>query len=123
MTETNDIMSISAEMDRINKAISQAVGQLTERSRAKAEANANYEKEIAKKIIMLKSGEMFEVDGIQMKETQASNVEKIARGICHEFLLQKDVTESAYKNLIVGIEALQSNLNSLQSRFRHLDNK
>ena len=123
MTETNDIMSISNAMDKCNASIRAAVGLLKERARVKAEAYGNYEKEIAKKIIMLKMGEMFELDGVTIKETAASNVEKIARGICYKEMIAKEVAESDYKNLLVGIEALQSELNSLQSQYRHLDNK
>lgn len=123
MTVTNDIMSISAAMDSCNKAIRSAVGQLKARALAKAEAYGNYEKQIAKTIIALKMGEVIELDGIKVKETTASNVEKIARGICYKELIAKEVTESDYKNLIVGIDALQSELNSLQSQYRHLDNK
>ena len=118
-----DIISISKAMDSCNIGIRSAVSQLKERGTKKAEAIGNYEKEIAKTIVMLKMGKVFDLDGVTIKETSASNVEKIASGVCYRESISKELAEIEYKNLIVGIESLQSELNSLQSRYRHLDNK
>ena len=46
-------------------------------------------------------------------------IEKVARGICWQELLQKDKTEAEYLNGIIGIQSLLGELSALQSIFKH----
>ena len=123
MTNTNDIMSISDAMDKIDTIIRSAVGKLTERAIRKADTEANYDLQMAKTIVTLKSLGEVDLDGVMVKESAASNVERIARGVCAKYLQERTLAELEYKNLIVGIDAMSGERNCLQSRFRHLDNK
>ena len=123
MTSTNDIMSISESMDKIDTIIRSAVGKLTERAIKKADTEANYDLQMAKTIVTLKSMGEVDLDGVMVKESAASNVERIAKGVCHKVKQGMLLAELEYKNLIVGIDAMQGERNCLQSRFRHLDNK
>ena len=89
----------------------------------KAESIAEYEKMIAVTIIKLKNGAEFELDGHKVKNPQVTIMEKIAKGICYQEKLDMELAEANYKNAIVGMTALQAELNGYQSIFKHLEER
>ncbi|MFQ5786727.1 MAG: hypothetical protein ACE5H1_01975 [Thermodesulfobacteriota bacterium] len=108
--------------EQINYKISQldnAKKALKSISEEKAVALAEYEKQLAKVVIQLKNGVEFDIDGESISNPPTTILEKIAKGICWQKSLNKDKTESAYKNLIKGIDILESQLNGYQSINRY----
>jgi hypothetical protein len=94
---------------------------LQERATKKATSCAVYEKEIAKVLIQLKNGVEFDVYGLKVVNPPATIMEKIAKGICFEEKLAMELGEAEYKNAIVGMSAIEAELNGLQSINRHLE--
>ena len=117
-----DIISVKTKIESCIALLEKARGAVQERGEKKAQANAEYEKELAKIIIQLKAGVEFDIDGVKVLERTASNVERIARGIVWEKSLARDVAESNYKSAIMGLETVMAELNAWQSIFRSLDN-
>jgi len=50
-------------------------------------------------------------------------MEKIAKGICYQEKLNMELAEAQYKNAIVGMSAIQAELNGFQSIYRHLEQR
>jgi len=96
---------------------------LKDKATDKAETIATYEKALAVTIIRLKNGAEFEIDGHKVKNPLATIMEKIAKGICYQEKLDMELAEASYKNAIVGMAAIQAELNGYQSIFKHLEEK
>ena len=96
---------------------------IKERAREKAEAIGEYEKEIAKTLIGLKNGKEFILEGETIKNPPASITEKIARGICYQEKINAEMKDAEYRNAVIGMQAIESEMNAYQSIFRHLEHE
>ena len=98
-----DIVNIAQNIQEKIKTLELGRELLKERAEEKAEAIANYEKQIALTLIKLKNGVEFELDGEKIVNPLGSVLEKIAKGICYKEKLSMELAEAQYKNVIVGI--------------------
>jgi hypothetical protein len=116
----NKIESKIAESERIRASI-------RERIEASAKATAQYDKSIALTMIKLSAGQVLQIeDEGQVYETGkviASNLDKIAKGVCYKQLLDKETAEALLKSAIENLRAVQAELNGWQSVFRFLSEK
>ena len=92
-------------------------------SKGNARANAikNYDMRLAIALSTLRNSENYELAGKSYKSPPVSIMEKIAKGICADFLEEREIAESAYKAVISNLEALKAQLNGYQSIYRHAD--
>ena len=118
-----EIQNIASEIEARIKMLATARKMLREAAENKANAIANYERELSKVIIGLKNGKSFEVDGEQITNPPATILERIARGVVYNEKLASELADNLYKNTIVGTQAIQAELNGYQSIFRYLDEK
>lgn len=116
-----DLVSISKKIVEKISTLELGRGLLKEKATEKAETISNYEKVMAVTIIKLKNGVEFELDGNTVKSPLATIMEKIAKGICYQEKLDMELAEASYKNAIVGMAAIQAELNGYQSIFKHLE--
>lgn len=117
-----DLMELATEIHNKIKLLEKMRIEIRSRAEAKAEMNAIYSKQIALTIIQLKNGKIFELDGevISGESMPANLLEKIAKGICWEAQLNADKADGLYKAIISNIDAVQSELNGLQSVNKNL---
>lgn len=118
-----DLINIANEIHSKIGLLEKMRVEIRERAERKAEAGSEYSKKLALTIIQLKNGKIFEIDGevISGESLPANLVEKIAKGICWQEQLNADKTEGLYKALISNIDAVQSELNGLQSINKNLE--
>lgn len=116
------------ELIQVSKAIQEKIlelsrgrNELKNRAKKKAENIANYERCLAIMMLKLKNGEEIEFDGEKIKNPQTTIIEKLARGICWREKLAMEQAEAEYKNAIVGMKAIEAELNGFQSINRYLD--
>lgn len=117
-------MHVTDIADKINdkiKLIEQLRTELETKGREKAQSIMEYEKAIAVTMIRLKNGEQLNIDNRAICKPVASITEKIARGICWREKLRSEQAECSYKATITSIQAVQAELNALQSIYRHLE--
>ncbi|KKM95941.1 hypothetical protein LCGC14_1183120 [marine sediment metagenome] len=118
-----EIVNIAQEIEKKVKALELGRDILKEYAHNKANTIGEYEKKIAITLIKLRNGTEFELDGAKIKNPPVSIMEKIAKGICFQGKIDMEVAEAEYKNGIVGMSAISSELNGYQSIFRHLEQK
>jgi len=116
-----EIIKVAEEIERRINALAIGRKELAERGKAKAEALADYDRELAKAIIKLGSDSGIEFEGQILKNMPATVRPKVAQGICWEWALKKDLAEAQYRNAIAGMSALEAELNAYQSLFRYLN--
>jgi glucosamine 6-phosphate synthetase-like amidotransferase/phosphosugar isomerase protein len=116
-----DLLTIANELEKKIKEIDNIRGSLRERGELKATTIAEYEKKIAITMIKLKNGFTFEIDGQKIDNPPVTMTEKIARGICWQEKLEMEKAETAYKSVVVNLDAVQTQLSAYQSLNRYLD--
>ena len=116
-----ELVKIAEEIQKKIRLLAAGRKILKVRAYAKAEAIANYERAIAKTLIQLKNEKIFEIDGNKIEKPPATYAEKIAKGLCYDEKIICELEEAKYKNAIVGMQAIQAELNGYQSIFRYLD--
>jgi len=116
------------EVTKISQKIEECIGRLRSmqkeikmRSEKRAEANSNYDKQLAITLVKLANNRPIEFEGEVLENVKTTVAEKIAKGICWESKLEMDKSDANYKSLITNIEAEKSILNGYQSINRHLD--
>jgi len=118
-----DIVEVANQIQTKIRQLALGRDIIKERAREKADAVGEYEKEIAKTLIGLKNGKEFTLEGETIKDPPASITEKIARGICYQEKINAELKEMEYKNAIIGMQSLESELMGYQSIFRHLEHE
>ena len=118
-----ELLAISRKIEEKIKTLELGRDILKEYVKNKAETMANYEKQIAITLIKLKNGLEFELEGNKIKNPPASFSEKIAKGICYQEKLDMETAEAQYKNAIVGMGAIEAELNGYQSIFRYISHE
>ena len=96
--------------------------EIRQRAEAKAEAGAAYDRILAVTLLQLRNGKIFELDGevVSGEKLPANILEKVAKGITWQESMAADKAEALYKALISNIDAVQSELNGLQSLNKNL---
>ena len=118
-----DILSVSQSIETKIKSLELGRELLRDRAENKAQAISEYDKYMAIALIQLKNGVEFEFEGEKIQKPPASIMEKIAKGICFQHKLDMELAEAQYKNAIVGMSAIQAELNGFQSIYRHLEQR
>lgn len=114
-----DFIKIQERIEELISDIGKARKSIRQFAKEKAEKLAEYEKDIAKTILLLQNGQIEHFDKILIGRVTATNVEKIARGICWKQKMEADLADSNYKAAIVAIECLKSELNGYQSIIKY----
>lgn len=114
------VIENAEKIEAFNRQIEKAVAELYARAKAKADAIGAYRKKRATVLIQLRNGVEFDLGGEKIKDPPATLCNDIARGICYQEKINEELATAQYKNLIVGIEALEAELNGIQSINRHL---
>lgn len=118
-----DIIKISDEIYKKVKLLEKIRGVIKERAEGKAGAAAEYDKVLALTIMKLQAGKEIELEGEKIQNPAATITEKIAKGVCWKEKLEMDKAEALYKCAISNISSVESEMNGLQSVFRHLSEK
>ena len=116
-----DILSVSRKIQEKIKTLELGRSLLKERAEEKAYAVGEYEKQIAKTLIGLKNGKEYTLEGERIQNPPASTTEKIARGICFQEKINSELAETSYRNAVIGMQAIEAEINSWQSIFRYLE--
>lgn len=111
---SNKIIAKANEIDEIRKV-------LIERSDARDNAEANYNKAYAIVLIKLKNKVEFEFEGQKIVNPSVTTIKEIAKGICWNEKLELDKTESMLKIAFKNLDAVSSQLTAYQSINKHLD--
>lgn len=86
----------------------------------KSMKEGRYEKEIARTIMRLKMGEVFTLDGAEIKDPPASYTINIAKGICWKEKHEADMADLSLRNQLKIIDTTIAQLNGYQSINKHL---
>lgn len=116
-----DVISVATKIENKIKLLEIGRALIKERGIKKATLKGTYEKAIAITIMKLKNDVAFELEGVTVKSPAATVSEKIAKGICYQECIDLEIADSNYKAAIVGMSAIQAELNGYQSIFRYLD--
>ena len=118
-----EIIEISKRITEKIELLETGRNELLKRARRKAESVANYEKVLAMTMIKLKSNAIPEVFGFEVNNLPATLIEKTARGLVYSEKLEMELAEAEYKAAIVGMNAIESELNGYQSVNRYLQHE
>jgi hypothetical protein len=115
-----ELQKVSEEI--LNKIHLLEVGrkELKGRGLNKAAHSAEYEKVLGITMLKLRNNAIDEFEGMPCQNLPAGMIEKVARSICWEAKLNMDTAEVEYKNAVVGIHAIESEMNGLQSLNKYL---
>lgn len=113
-----DLIEITKLISIEINTIREARDSLRKRANEKANTKAEYEKVLAQTIVGLKNGKVYKLDGEDIEYTQASGIERVAKGIAYKESLAADLAETNYKSAIVAISASETIVNALQSVLR-----
>ena len=115
------VSDIAKQIEFKIREIDQIRAEIKNRGREKARTASIYDMEVAKVLVGLENGKEYELDGQKIKDPAKSVMDKLARGICFDYKLEMDVSEAEYKSVISNLEAVKTQVNALQSIYRHLD--
>ena len=115
-----DVLKIADEIQKKVALLEAGRKELKARGEAKANAIGDYRRTRAIVLMKLRNGVEMELDGERIKDPPTSIMESIARGICFQEKINEELATVQYKNATVGMEALQAELNGLQSIYKHL---
>lgn len=90
-------------------------------SQLRATAKANLAKEIAKTILKLRNGVIYNWEGQDIKSLPANLIPKVAEGICWNEVFTCEDAETGYKSIVVCMDSLKAELNGYQTLNKHLD--
>jgi hypothetical protein len=116
-----DILTTSEKIEEKIKLLEQGRALLQKRAIDKANAIAEYDKQITITILKLRNGETIEFDDKEIVNPPVTIIEKIAKGICYKYLIKKDLAESQYRNAVIGMDSIKAEMNGYQSINRFLD--
>lgn len=118
-----DTMKVSECIDGKIDELEQLKKELEAMPELVSSSAAEYEKKLAKTIIQLKNGVLFNLDGVDVSNPLTTITEKVARGICWKEAMDAQLNEIRFKNLNKKIDIVESQLNGFQSINRHLSEK
>ena len=111
MKKAHDMLplEVADKMQNCMKNITELIDELNEQAERKAESLAEYDKQMAIKMLLLK------------EEHPVTLVEKLAKGECSNYRYVMEVATSKYKSTLTKIESYQAILNGWQSINKYLD--
>lgn len=115
-----DLIDVTTKIEEKIASLEQFREELERTAKEKAITLSNYDKELAKVIISLKNGKSYILESVSIEKPLTTIIEKIAKGICWEEALKKDLAETSYKNTIEVIDIVKAQLNGYQTIQRHL---
>jgi len=115
-----ELFAVSSKIQEKINLLETGRKELSKRSQKRAEKVANYEKELGITILKLKNNAIKEYEGMSCENLPATVIEKIAKSIVWADKLEAELAETEYKNAVVGIHCVESELNGYQSIFKHL---
>lgn len=118
-----ELIEIANEIRKKIKLLEEGRKLIQQRAGEKAVALAEYEKQLAVYIIRLRNGETFSVDGYQIgnKKVPATLAKDVAKGLCYDAKIAMETADGLYKSAVVGMSAIEAELNGFQSLNRYLD--
>jgi hypothetical protein len=119
MTPQDVAIEIEGKIDELVRARD----KLKSYAENKARTMVAYEREMAKTIVGLKAGRTYFIEEEAVSCEQATNIKDVAKGVCWKESLEASKSEMLYKNCVVQIEAIKSELNGWQSYNKYLDVK
>ena len=118
-----ELIEVSQKITEKIKLLEKGRGLLNKRAERKAHAISNYEKALALTIVKLKMNAMDDIFGYDIDNLPATLIEKTARGLVYTEKLEMELAEAEYKSAIVGMNAIESELNGYQSVNRFLQHE
>ena len=115
------LIKVSEEIRNLIAELQQYKDSLAKYSEDKVQAEAEYEKELAKTILSLKNGGEHELEGEKIKNPPVTIIEKISKGLCWEQKLKMDKADQTARNNMAKIEITKAQLNAYQSINKNLD--
>ena len=115
-----DLIKTSFHITEKIKELEEGRQSLQEAAFKKAQSAADYEKRLAVTILKLRNGVKMALEDTEIENPPVTILERVARGICWEALLEKDKNEAFYKNIIQNLECIKAELNGFQSINRFL---
>ena len=116
-----EIVNINQQIIDNIKLLRQTRDALSIRARDKANAIGEYEKAIAVTMLKFRNREPVEFEGQEIIDPPVSIMEKLAKGVCYKESIARDIAESNYKNATLGLQAIHTTINALQSILRYVD--
>jgi len=90
-------------------------------SNKRADAIGKYEKILGVRIMELKNGKEFVLNGEPIKNPPTTIVEKVARGLCWKEKIEMEKADTMYKNLTKVMQSIEARLNGWQSVNKYTD--
>lgn len=110
-----DVIKVAEQIEIKISQIDKIRSVISERGKLKAKCLSNYDKAIAITILKLKNGVEMELEGEKIVNPPTTIIEKISKGICWQEKLNMEEADISYKSAITNLDAVQSQLNALQS--------
>ncbi len=104
------VMNVANAIDHKIQQLEQMRGEIKGRATNKAKAISEYDKALAKQILIQKEQLGYPV----------TLAEKLAKGKCYSERYDMELADGLYKSLISNMNCVQAELNGLQSINRHL---
>ena len=105
----HNVINVANAIDHKIKQLEQMRAAIKQRATDKAMAISEYDKALAKSILMLRE-----------KGHPTTIIEKVAKGECWSARYDMELADGLYKSLISNMNCVQAELNGLQSINRHL---
>ena len=102
-----ELTKVSEEIQKRIALLEKGRQLLQERAENKATTAGLYDLELSKVILKLKENH------------PATLVEKLAKGECYAHAIEKTLADEMYKNAIVGLQTIMSEMNALQSILKY----
>lgn len=116
----NDVITVSKKMQEKIQQLDNLYKEINLAGEEKAKAVSDYEKHLAKTVIRLRNNDSFNIDGNIISGPPVSIIDRIAKGLCWQESMNKDLAETKYKCLIKQIDIILAQLNALQSINKYL---
>ncbi len=120
-----ELIQIAEEIYKKIKEIDKVRAVFKERALERGNALVDYRKKFAIKIIQLKNGKSFDLEGetVNGKGLQAILIKDVAKGLCWEERLRYEESEALYHSAKTNVQSLQNALSGLQSINKYMDEK
>jgi len=115
------LIKIQHRIEANRKLLADKHTQLEEFAQKRAEAEADYERQLAVTLIKLRNKKAFELDGELIKDPPATYAKDIAKGICWEAKLKQEATAGKYKATLERIQSLRTAINADQSILKYME--
>jgi len=119
----DEVIAVAESINKRIDRIEQLCAELKEADKYAAEAESNYDKELAKAQARLAMGKIEEIDKVPIGKVSVTLIPKYAAGICYEEKCAMLIAKNRRKSLVKKIDALAATLNAKQSIYRHLSHE